>query len=69
MSTSVEITLRAKAFKGEGVKVNRFSVAPNGTVRVWDNVAGNFTTCHSLSPKMEARIRHLVLVSVTLPNV
>jgi hypothetical protein len=30
-----------------------------GTVRVWDSVAGYFTTCHSLTPAQVARVRRL----------
>lgn len=30
-----------------------------GVVRVYDAVAGHFTTCHSLTPRQEARVRKL----------
>lgn len=58
MSTS-KITARAKAFSNEGIKTHKFSVDADGTVRVWDSVAGHYTTCHSLSKSAEARIRKL----------
>lgn len=48
-TNEIEITLRAKAFSGQGVKTHRMTVS-EGTVRVWDSVAGHYTTCHSLSP-------------------
>jgi hypothetical protein len=54
-----EITARAKAFSGEGIQTHKFNVDAEGTVRVWDSVAGYFTTCHSLSKSAEARIRKL----------
>lgn len=34
-------------------------VSPNGTVRVWDYVAGYYTTCHSLAESQIAEARRL----------
>lgn len=31
----------------------------NGTVRVWDAVAGHYTVCHSLTTAQEARVRKM----------
>ena len=56
---TIEITARAKAFSNEGIKTHKFSVDQDGTVRVWDSVAGHYTTCHSLSKSAEARIKKL----------
>jgi hypothetical protein len=56
---TTEITARAKAFSNECIKSHKFSVDADGTVRVWDAVAGHYTTCHSLSKSAEARIRKL----------
>jgi hypothetical protein len=55
----VELTIRCKAFSGEGVRLNRVLVEPgrDGAVLVWDSVAGHYTTCHSLSAKTQDRIR------------
>ena len=50
------ITVRAKAFSGEGVREHRVRVDADGTVRVWDSVAGHYTMCHSLSKGAERRI-------------
>lgn len=50
-----EITIRAKAFTGQGVQTHRVQIE-DGTVRVWDSVAGHFTTCHSLTARTQARI-------------
>jgi hypothetical protein len=55
---STEITARAKAFTGERVRLHRFSVT-NGVVRVWDSVAGHYTTCHAMSERTLARIANL----------
>jgi hypothetical protein len=60
-----EITARAKAFRREGVKSHKFSVEADGTVRVWDAVAGYYTTCHSLGKSAEARIRKLAATNRT----
>ena len=44
------VTVKVKAFSGQrGKKMTRCSVSPGGVVRVWDNVAGHYTACHSLS--------------------
>ena len=53
------ITIRAKAFSGEGVRTVRASVDADGTVRVWDGVAGYYTTCHSLSASAIRRAQKL----------
>lgn len=58
-NATIEIEARAKAFSNEGVKTHRFQVGPNGDVRVWDEVAGYFTNCNSLSDPAKARIRKL----------
>jgi hypothetical protein len=55
----IEITARAQAFSNEGIKTHRFSIDADGTVRVWDPIAGYYTTCHSLRKSAEARIREL----------
>ena len=53
------IEARAKAFSREPVRKYRFWVDDTGTVRVWDSLAGHYTTLHRLSPRAEARIRKL----------
>lgn len=53
------IIARAKAFTCQGIQTHRFAVAEDGVVRVWDEVAGYYTTCHSLSRAAERRIRRL----------
>lgn len=56
--SAVEITARAKAFSGEGTKTHKFLVR-GAEVSVWDGVAGNYTTCHSMSPATVRRIAKL----------
>jgi hypothetical protein len=56
---TIYITARAKAFSNEGIKAHKFSVDADGTVRVWDSVAGHYTTCHSLSKSAIRRILKL----------
>ena len=55
------ITARSKAFSGEGVRLHTFSVDLDGTVRVWDSVAGHFTACHTLSESAQKRLRKLAI--------
>ena len=59
MTTITKITARAKAFSNEGIKTHQFSVDADGTVRVWDSVAGHYTRCHILSKSAETRLRKL----------
>lgn len=51
------IEMRCKAFSGEGVRMNCVQVSDCGTVRVWDSVAGHYTTCHCLSAAAQRRAR------------
>jgi hypothetical protein len=53
-ATQTTVTVRARAFGGrlETVKC----MVEDGTVRVYDSVAGHYTTCHSLSTRDVARI-------------
>lgn len=51
------ITIRAKAFSGEGVRVHKARVDSDGTVRVYDPIAHHYTTCHSLTRAALRRAR------------
>ena len=51
------VTTKAKAF-GKLANINA-TVDADGTVRVWDDVAGYYTTCHGLSAAAQQRIRRL----------
>lgn len=56
-NTAATLTVRARAFAGQGVRTHEVTVHADGTIRVWDAVAGHYTTCHSLSRQTQARIR------------
>jgi hypothetical protein len=51
------IQIRCKAFIGESVKINKINVDATGAVRVWDSVAGHYTSCHSLTPRSIGKIQ------------
>ena len=55
MTTHIYTTARARFFGGH-IETRRVQVDPDGYVWVWDDVAGHYTTCHSLSPRALARI-------------
>lgn len=57
----VELTVRCKAFSCEGVRNNRLLVEADGTIRVFDSVAGHYTTAHAISKATESKIRKLAL--------
>lgn len=57
MKNEIIITARCKAF-GRTIKNHELLIS-DGVVRVWDPVAGYFTTCHSLSRAAERRILRL----------
>ena len=58
-SQDVELTIRCKAFSGEGVRENKILVEPgkNGRVLVWDSVADHYTACHSIAARTQAKIK------------
>jgi hypothetical protein len=61
MTTETYFDTRAKAFSGQGVRTHRVSVDSDGTVRVYDNVAKHYTTCHALTERQQERIRREAL--------
>ena len=58
-SNDVELTIRCKAFSGEGIRLNKVLVEPgrSGAILVWDSVAGHYTACHSIPADVKAKIR------------
>ena len=56
---TVVVELKAKAFTGHGIQALLVQVSGDGTVRVWDAVAGHYTTCHILSRSAIARAKRL----------
>ena len=54
----IEITANVQAFGDEPARDQTVLVSPCGTVRVFDEICGHFSTCHSLSRADEIKIRH-----------
>jgi hypothetical protein len=54
---TVNFSARCRAFAGQGVRRNKIMVTlGEPIVRVYDNVAGYYTACHSLAPRTAARL-------------
>lgn len=57
MTTHVVIEARARAFDFEPARAYRFRVdLADGSIRVWDAVAGYYTSCHVLGPSARSRL-------------
>jgi hypothetical protein len=59
MITTEEIregNFRCRPFTGGRMGLNKIRVYPGGDLRVWDSVAGYFTSCHDLSEKSCKRL-------------
>lgn len=52
----VTMKARARFFSGFGVETLRVLVDKENKVYVWDEIAGHFTSMHSLSSRAEKRI-------------
>ena len=55
--TMVRFDEKIKAFTLGKEEMTRIMV-DEGVVKVWDNIAQHFTSCHSLSPATMARLRN-----------
>jgi len=53
---NIEITARARAFRYFPLGTYRFLVGGPDDIQVWDDIAGHFTNCHSLSESAKRRI-------------
>lgn len=51
------ITIHAKEFSGRGIETVRCVVDSDGSVLVWDSVAGHYTRCHILGVSAQRRVR------------
>ena len=51
------IAARCRAFYADGIRWNRIAISSDGTVRVWDAVSKQYTTCHALSASTQSRLR------------
>jgi len=61
---TIEITAKAKFFSGFGletlpVRVELPTADSSAKIRVWDRVAGHYTTCHALSGSAQKRLIRL----------
>jgi MOSC domain-containing protein YiiM len=59
MSNTTETIITRKsgvAFKATGAVGYRAQVSADGTVRVWDSVAGHYTLAHDLSANQVSRL-------------
>lgn len=54
--TTISGTARAKFFSGNGIETCNVELHPDGSIWVWDSVAGHYTPCHSLSASAAKRI-------------
>ena len=51
------ITRNIRAFSSESKPVeHRLMIESDGTVRVYDEMAGHYTTCHAISKPMQKRL-------------
>ena len=55
--TTITITMITKAFSSETRRAYRMTVDADGRVWVWDSIAGQYTTCHSMSERSMAIAR------------
>ncbi len=65
------LTVRCRPFTGTRVAAHKVRVETDGSVTVWDEVAGHYTRCHVLSEPTCRRIRRLAAarrVPLTRPN-
>ena len=53
------LTVRCRPFTGSRMGEYKVMVQVDGLVRVWDAVAGYYTTCHCLSESTQRRIRKM----------
>ena len=57
---TIEIEAKVKAFSSEpSPRMHKLSVSPDGAVRVYDDIAGHYTTIHAISDLGAKRIRAL----------
>lgn len=56
LSSDIRFTARCAPFTGQPRAEHRVMVERDGTVRVYDGVAGHYTVCHSLTAEEQARL-------------
>ena len=63
----IETAARARFFTNYPVERRRVLVDSDGTVRVWDHIAGHFTLRHNLSKAVQTKIARAARKHLT-PN-
>ena len=58
-NNGVTFSMRCRAFSCEGMMDNEIKVEQDGTVHVWDDIAGYFTNVHSMSKYAEKKARKI----------
>ena len=53
---ATQMEFRGKVFSGQGIRTADVQVDDNDTIRVWDDVAEHWTTCHSISARNQREI-------------
>ena len=59
----VELVARCRPWAHRMLVNARIAVEPDGSVLVWDSIAGHYTLCHSLGASAVRRIRRLAVAS------
>ena len=54
---AIQMEFRGHVFAGRSIETVDVRVDDEGTVRVWDEIAGCWTCCHSLSQQDQHAIR------------
>ena len=60
MPTLLKGAARAKFFSTGRIQTLPVKVSSDGSVMIWDTVAGHYTRCHNLSIAAENRIARMV---------
>jgi hypothetical protein len=58
----IRLFATVRAFVDTKISRNEFRVSPDGTVRVWNSIAGGFTLCPDMSKSSVARVRRMAEV-------
>ncbi len=52
-----QMEFRGRVFSGHGIETTDVRVDNCGNVRAWDDIAGHWTTCHSITARNQRAIR------------
>jgi len=58
-----ELVVRCRPWAHRMLVTARVAVESDGSVLVWDSIAGHYTRCHSLGASAVRRIRRLAVAS------